>query len=316
MKQSTRIKLLSIIFLITGIGAVLILWKGTGFGNSDANGINVSVDSSSLNKITLRYNDQTTVLTKVPLKWMVNGKYKASSNLIQLIIVGLSKAEVKRPVAEENKKRVIEFLKQKGIQVKVEGTDWNKKFLIYTNENDVNSSYFLEEGNPEPYIIYVPGFSGDMTNIFKKSEADWRSRILFTSTPTSLQKIAVSYPAYKTSNVEIIWNADRTFKVAGINKVDTAKVYTYLSQFEEVNVDNYVYKDKEAIMTEIRKNAPVAILEMTDLDASNNHKLSIYNESKDPKGIYAIVEPQNELVVMNPKTLFRILVRKEFFEKK
>ncbi|HWZ21194.1 MAG TPA: DUF4340 domain-containing protein [Cytophagaceae bacterium] len=316
MKQTSRIKLLSVLFLVTGLGAALVIWKDVGFGGKDGALIKVSVDSSSINKITLLYNNKTTVLTKDLIQWEVNGKYKARPNLIQLMIVGLSKAEVKRSVAEENKKKVIEFLKQKGIRVKAEGANWSKNFLIYTNENDANSSYYLEEGSSEPYIVYVPGFSGDMANLFKMDELDWRSKALFISTPVSLQKIKVSYPAYKTSNVEILWNANKTFNVVGVNKVDSVKVITYLSQFEQVNVDNYIYIDKETIMASLRKNAPQAIVEVADLDPAGNHKLSIYSDSKEPKGIYAIVEPENELVTMKPETLFRILVRKEFFEKK
>ena len=316
MKQPSRIKLLSILFLVTLLCAAIVVWKDTGFGGNDSAFINVSVDSASLNKITLFYNNKITALTKDLIQWEVNGKYKARPNIIQLMIVGLSKAEVKRPVAEENKKKVIEFLKQKGIRVKVEGADWSKQFFIYTNENDANSSYYLEEGSPEPYIVYVPGFSGDMANLFKMGEADWRSKALFTTTPVSLQKINVSYPAYKTSNVEIVWNADKTFNVLGVNKVDSAKVITYLSQFEQVNIDSYIYVDKENIMSTLRKNAPQAIVEVADLDPASNHKLSIYSDSKEPKGIYAIVEPENELVTMKPETLVRILIRKEFFEKK
>jgi hypothetical protein len=316
MKQTARIKLLSFLFILSGLGAAFVLFKNSGFKNENTSSIKVSVDSSTLNKITLHYDSQTTVLTKGRRSWMVNGKYKTRSNLLQLMMIGLSKAEVKRPVAEENKKKVRELLKQKGISIKAEGDDWNKSFLLASNDNDANSSYYMEEGSSEPYVIFVPGFSGDMANLFKMDEAAWRSRELFISTPVSLQKITISYPAFKESNVSIQWNANKTFNIAGVKNADSSKVITYLAQFEQVNVDQYVYKNKENILTTLRKNAPQAIIDVSDLDPAGNHTLTIYEESKEPKGIYAIIAPENELVIMKPETLFRLLVRKEFFEKK
>ncbi len=304
------------LFVLTGLGAVAVLLNTTGFGNETSTVLKVTVDSSSLNKITLRYDSTVTVLTKGTRSWKVNGKYNVRPNLIQLMVVGLSRAEVKRPVAEENKKKVIALLKQEGILVTAAGPDWTKTFLLSSNDNDANSSYYMDEGQGEPYVIFVPGFSGDMANLFKMGEADWRSRELFISTPLSLQKIAVTYPAFMASNVLIKWNTDKTFEIPGIKNVDSTKVITYLSQFEQVNVDNYIYKDKEAILASLRKKAPQAIIEVSDLDPAGNHRLSVYGESKEPKGLYAIVEPENELVTMKPETLFRLLVRKEFFEKK
>lgn len=316
MKQNTRIKLLSLLFVLTGIGAAFILMQDFGFGSSDTTAQKISVDSATINKITLRYDTNATVLTKANRNWKVNGKYNARPNLTQLMIVGLSKAEVKRTVAAENKQKVIAQLKKQGIEVKAEGDGWKKTFLLATNDNDANSSYYLEEGSKEPVIIFVPGFSGDMANLFKMDEAGWRSRELFISTPLSLQRINVSYPAFKASNVDIQWNTDKTFTIAGIKNVDSSKVITYLSQFEQVNVDGYVYKNRDAILGSLRKTTPQAVIQVSDLDPAGNHTLSVYGESTEPKGIYGIVEPGNELVVLKRETLFRLLVRKEFFEKK
>lgn len=316
MKQLSRIKLLSVLFILTGLVAAFVLFKDSTFNNNEPSSLKISTDSASLNKITLLFDTQSTVLTKGDNNWQVNGKYKARPTLIQNIVIALSKVEVKRLVAEENKKKIIDLLKQKGVRVNIEGDEWNKKFLISSNDNDANSSYYLEEGSSEPYIVYVPGITGDMAILFKMTEVKWRNRALFVSTPMSMQKVAVSYPEHKSSNVEIKWNSDKTFQIEGVNKVDTSKIINYLSQFEQVNVDSYVYENKDTIMASMRKNLPKVIIEVADLVPSGSHKLSIYNESKDPKAIYAIVEPENELVTMSPETLYRILVRKDFFEKK
>lgn len=316
MKQNVRLKILSIAFILTGIGAAFVSIKNSNWSSDDSSSIIISIDSTTLSKVTLVYDTQTTILSKGPQYWTVNSNYKARPNFIQLMIVGLAKSEIKRPVANENKQKVITLLKTKGVKIKTENGDQQKSFYLASNDNDANSSYFMEDGGTEPYIIFVSGFSGDMSNLFKLDEASWRSRELFTSTPLSLQKISVSYPMFPKSNVAIQWNKDKTFAIEGIKDVDSSKIINYLAQFEQVNIDQYIYKNKELTISLLRKNKPQAIISVADLRSVGSHTLEIYGESTDPKGIYAIVLPENELVTMKPETLFRLLVRKEFFEKK
>lgn len=315
MKQALRIKLLFSIFLITGLGAGYVLLKNTNYGSSSDAKMKIALDSATLSKITLSHSDQTTVLVRGQRNWTVNSKYKTRQNPIQLMVVGLSKAEIKRPVAEENKKRVTDLLNKNGILVTAEGEGWKKSFRIVGNDNDANSSYYKEEGQNELYVVYVPGFTGDMSILFKMTEADWRSKELFISTPLSLQQINVNYPSFKDKNIEIKWN-DKNFTIGGIKNIDSTRVVTYLSQFEQVNVDNYIYKDKEILLQTLRKKAPQAIIKVADLAPSGNHTLNLYHESKDPIGIYGIIEPENEVVTLRKETLQRILVQRDFFEKK
>src|SRR5207244_538055 len=100
-------------------------------------------------------------------------------------------------------------------------------FKLYTNDNDPNSSYYLAEGSSEPLIVYVPGFSGDMTNLFKLDEAGWRSRELFRSNPMTLQSIKISYPSMAQNNIEINYTEGRNFKINGVTNIDSTRLLTY-----------------------------------------------------------------------------------------
>jgi hypothetical protein len=248
MKQTTRIKILTSIFLLTGLLAGYILFKDFGWTSTENSKIALTVDSSSLFKITTVYNNETTILTKGPANWVVNSKYNVRNNLIPLLFIGLTKSEVKRPVAAENKEKIIALLKQKGVRIKTEDAINVNSFTLASNDNDANSSYYMAEGSTEPYIIFVPGFTGDMANLFKMDEANWRSKILFNSTPLSLQQIKISYPSFPKSNISIKWNTNKTFTIDGIQFIDSSKVVTYLAQFEQVTVDQYLYKNKELII--------------------------------------------------------------------
>jgi hypothetical protein len=318
MKQRTRIKVLSILFVITGLLAGYVSFRDTLFRPGSSQHPGIAVDTATLQRLTFHYQTQTTVLNKGRMHWLVNEKYKARPNLIQLMKTGLAKAEVKRPVADENKKRIAQQLQQNGILVKAETASGIVSFLVAPNDNDANSSYYMAEGSQEPFVIFVPGFSGDMTNLFRMDESGWRSRIIFNSTPMSLQGVAVSYPTQAQHNFSIQWNSDRTFSIGDIQatNIDTAKVINYLAEFEQIGVEAYIYEGRETKIAALQKNAPQAIIDVKDLAPSATHRLLVYGESKELKGIYGIVEPENDLVVLKPEVLFSLLVRKEFFEKK
>lgn len=315
--MNSRIKIYLILFMISGIGAAVVLMKDIHFGSDSGSATKIAVDTAAITKISYSTDSSSVFLAlKGKDKWKVNNKFNARENLIKLMMVGLAKAEVKRPVAEENKEKVLKYLSSKGVKVKIEGDEKTVSFLIISNENDANSSYYLAEGSKEPLIIYVPGFSGDMTNLFKLDESGWRSKELFRSNPMTIQNIKVTYPSQPQSSFEIIYTEGRNFRIPGVINMDSTRLFTYLLQYEQVNVDNYITENKDLILEKLKKEKPNAIIELKDIDPLKSKTVLLFGESRVNKGIYCVIKESSELVVIKPETLMRLLVRKELFNKK
>ncbi|HEY8401917.1 MAG TPA: DUF4340 domain-containing protein [Cytophagaceae bacterium] len=318
MKRSfRRLIILSIVFVVTGIGALVTVLNKYSTGNkSDA--VRLAIADTMLVQKVIFQNATATPqsLTKAANGgWVINEKYKVRKQLIDLMLVGVSRLEEKRPVSEENKAKVIEELKKSGVKVSVVQEGKTETFYVKTNDNDPNSSYFLKENSTEPKVVYVPGFTGDITNLFVLSESDWRSKELFASTPRSLQSVKVTYQNKHAENNFEIGYKNNSFEVLGVERLDSNKLFEYLTIYQQVNVDNFVVDKKDSILNILQKEEPEAVIQVKDIHPGRSKTLKIYAENKEVKGFYGIVEEDNEVVVFKPQNIMRLLVRKSYFSK-
>ncbi len=125
----------------------------------------------------------------------------------------------------------------------------------YTNENDVNSTYFLAEGSSDPVIVFVPGVKGDLSELASLQEQDWRSRVLFNSSPRSLQKVSVSFPGAPSENFTIVSKGNK-FEVENLPAQDSSKIHRYLMLYGVTNVDKYIVNGKDTIVNQLHKGKP------------------------------------------------------------
>ncbi|MCS6824720.1 MAG: DUF4340 domain-containing protein [Cytophagaceae bacterium] len=311
---SKKIKILFVVFLATALLAVFSLWKDSvAVGKNQV--VKFGIDTSDISSVKLLYNGVSTDLRRTNNVWYVNQKYKAREQSVALMKVAFAKAESKRPVSPEHKQKILDTLLKKGVRVEVTTSEGIKKFFIYTNPNDINSAYYAEDASKEPYIMHVPGYSNSMANLFMMDESGWRSRELFRSSPRTLKRLQIHYPQSPENNFEIVYQSMNRFTVVGLTQIDSARLYDYLYEYEYMNCDGYVYKDRDNILRKLSKVTPHAIIRVEDADSVKNKTLKIYMGVSGIQGIAGVVEPGNELLQFRKETLFRILVKKKYFEK-
>jgi hypothetical protein len=314
MKEFRRIKILSAVFVVLTIVAFFALKKKSinYTDNKEASSIAIK-DTSSIYKITFEKNGYLQTLNK-PFKgeWQINNKYEARTRWIQTLLVGLSKLEIKRPVAEENKARVLNLLKEKGVKVKVYNGDIVKNFTLESNDNDPNSTYLLEEGGGVPYIVYVPGITGDITALFKFNESDWRSRKLIGGSIRGLKSIKVDYPGNTKNDFEIAFQGGG-IQLSKISKLDTFKLLNYLDQYQYVPL-LYFIANKDSVQKTIEKSKPYASITLDDIRTEKCNTIYIYKNPGDKKQYLGIIAKGNEPVMLKAEIFDKLLVNKSYFE--
>src|SRR6266704_2120554 len=101
MDQYRRIKILSVIFVLSAIGAFFALRRSTTTGTIDKE-VSVGIkDTSAVYKITFEYQGKEQTLQRTNNIWKINGKYEARQRWVQTILAGFNRLEVKRPVSDE-----------------------------------------------------------------------------------------------------------------------------------------------------------------------------------------------------------------------
>jgi len=217
------------------------------------------------------------------------------------------------PVASELRAEVKKRLLADGVHVQVQTEEGEKEFWVLTNDNDNNSSYFISSKDAEPYIIYVPGFTGDLTDLFKLKAGDWRNKALFRNLPGGIEEITLSYQSSPKDGFIIKQNLNH-YEVIDMPAIDSTRLLTYLSLFQRVNVENYlVDKQKDSVEYLLKSQKPEVVLSVLDRDKSRSKTIQIYKALPGTKSLYARVVDNGELVTLNPEAFFRILVRKQWF---
>src|SRR5690606_167918 len=187
------------------------------------------------------------VAPKTNNTWFIDSKYDVRRDFITTMKLGLARMDVKMPVSTELKDAVRSRLLAEGVHVEVSTEEGTNQFWVLTNDNDNNSSYFINSKDAEPYIIYVPGFTGDLTDLFKIKVGDWRNKALFRNVPGSIEEISLKYESSPEDGF-VIKQKIGGYEVIDMKKVDSTKLYTYLGLFQRMNVDNFlVDKQRDSV---------------------------------------------------------------------
>lgn len=308
-----RVKVLFLLALMTG---GLALWTQLSKNQSGKPVYTYfsAVDTTDIVKISFTSKGKEHyVAPKSATKWFIDSKYEVRNDIITLMKLGLARMDVKMPVSEELKDKIRKKVLQDGVYVEVQGEEATHNFWILTNDNDENSSYYLSDKDAPPYIVYVPGFTGDLTDLFRLQVGDWRNKALFRSIPGRIEEIKMTYTSSGKDDFTIKKEM-QGYKVVDMSQVDSTKLFTYLSLFQRVNVDNYlVDKQKDSVSYLLKDQSPKVILQVIDQDNSRSRTIQIYNALPGTKLLHARIVENGELVSLNPEVFFKILVRKQWF---
>jgi len=310
---TNRVKILFLITVLTGFVALWTQLDKNSAGKPVYEDFR-AIDTTDLVKVSFRSKGlEHYVAPKTSTKWYIDSKYEVRNDIIALMKVGLARMEIKMPVSDEQRKLVKEKLLKEGVHVHVQTEAGNSEFWVLTNDNDKNSSYYLSNAEAEPYIVYVPGFTGDLTDLFRLPADDWRNKALFRSVPGSLEEVKVTYASSPKDGFDIK-RVMHSYEVIDMPKADSTKLFTYLSLFQRVNVDNYlVDKQKDSVEYLLKSQKPEVFLQVVDRDNSRSRTIQIYKALPGTKLLYARIVENGELVSLNPESFFRILVRKQWF---
>jgi hypothetical protein len=312
--QYRRIKILSVIFVLSAIGAFFALRKSTSTGTIDKE-ISVGIkDTAAVYKISFEYNGKEQTLQRTNNIWKINGKYEARQRWVQTILAGFNRLEVKRPVSDEFKNEVFNNMKQHGVKLNVFYSDAVTKYIMMPNDNDSNSTYLLINEAKIPYVAYVPGIIGDISEPFRLSEQEWRTRKIFSASLMGLKEIRIEYPSNPSSNVQITFG-EGGFKIKDVVAIDTAKFAHFLEDLQYAPVLSYI-SNKDSVIGIISNNKPLAVIFVSDMSEERSSIIEIYKNIADKKTYLALLGKDREPVLLRSDIFDRVMVKKDYFKRK
>ena len=242
--------------------------------------------------------------------WRLNNEFDAQPSMLRSLLTVLSRLEVKRPAPENQIDKLKEMSQNEGLNVKVVGIEGDiQKFEVL--EGDDNTTYATKNGE-RFYELYIPGYDFDLYDFLNIDTRVWRDRRVLMTDWRNLKSLEMTYNDDPVNSFKIQFDSV-FFRIEGVNKLDSAKVFAFIQQFQDFSIMRYA-PEEDAFKNTLRASEPFLTIDLKNLASVSNNRLQIYPSKSDT--IYAISAQTEELVLLNRQMLNRFLVAKSEFEKR
>jgi hypothetical protein len=239
-------KKLIVAILILAVLSILLWWKMSNqkkettnrsqsdFAVKDTMGISrIVLSDKEKNRIELRRNAEG---------WLVNGRFPARKDAINLLLETIYNMEVKSPVGRAGHNTVVRRLATKSVRVEIfRNESLLKSYFVGGPTQDQQGTYMLMSESDVPFIMGLPGFSGYLSPRFFTSEDLWKTPALI---PLRVQEIAsVKYISneYPEQSWELINNKNSlSLQDPASGKplfFDSLEARAYLTRFFELKYE-------------------------------------------------------------------------------
>ena len=318
-KLIVRVILISIAVTLI---VVLLLRNRLPFGKS-----NSSFSSESdrdITRIEFSESGKKLSLEKKGATWLINEKTEARKNGILFIIRILKEIKIKSPVSEEMfNSEIIE----KGIEpVKIKVYDGNKlikSFLVYKTSSNIYGNIMKIKERSKPFIVYVPGYDGNIGSAFTMSELFWKPYTVFNFLPSEIVSVKLENLSDTSSSFSINCR-NRHFTLSSMNREltgwDSALVVRYLSYFAWIPFEKWaldmsiderkMVESKQPLyrITVISSNGKESVLTLWERMKDDNGEMT-----KDSDRLLGKTQSNDEFFIMRYFDIDPLLKKRSYF---
>jgi hypothetical protein len=235
----------SVLFFILAVLLLLILIRSRSpFGKTNSSF--ASQPKEEITNIVFSENGKRLTLEKKGESWFINGKTEARKSGVLFILRILKEIKIKSPVSPELFESEIIDKSVKPLRVKVyEKRRVLKTFLVYKTISNTYGNIMKIKEASKPFIVYVPGYEGDIGSGFTLDELFWQPYTVFNLLPSEIASVKFENMSDKSSSFSII-NGDHRYFLSGdsgkLSGWDSTLVIRYLSYFAWVPFESWAFE--------------------------------------------------------------------------
>lgn len=249
-----------IVGLVILVLLLLLLFRNRSpFGKSNTSF--ASGTESEITRIEFSQGKKSLILEKSGENWLLNGKTDTRKSGILFIIRVLKEIQIKSPVSPELFESEIISKKIEQVRVRVFA---NRKllnsFIVYKTSSNIYGNIMKKGVGSKPFIVYMPGFEGDIGSAFTLNELFWHPYTVFNLLPSEISSVEFENLT-DTVNSFTIENfkgryrlSDKNIELSGW---DTAMVTRYLSYFTRIPFESWFFDISGEEKKKIEQGVPV-----------------------------------------------------------
>ena len=252
------------LFIIIGLFLLILLSRRSPFGKSNSSF--GSEPKEEITRIEFSESGRRMTLEKNGESWLINGKSEARKNGMLFILRILKEIKIKSPVSPELFASEISMKNVIPIKVKVyEKRRLLKTFIVYkTGSNPYGNIMKIKEFS-KPFIVYVPGYDGDIGSGFTLNELFWQPYTVFNLLPSEIASVNLQNLSDTAASFSII-NRNHHFILSGasgnLSGWDSSLVFRYISYFAFVPFESWAFNIGDSEKKSIEAHKPLYRIEV------------------------------------------------------
>ena len=255
-----------VLMTIAGVLVLLILFRNRlpfGEGNSQF----ASEPGKEITRIEFSEQGKKLLLQKNVESWVINEKTEARKSGMLFILRILLEIKIKSPVSAELFKSEITDKRIAPEKIKVyEGRKLIKSFLVYKTSSNSYGNIMKMSERSKPFIVYLPGYDGDIGSAFTLSELFWQPYTVFNLLPSEIESVKLENLADTSASFFITSGnhhpalSDLNTELAGF---DSTLVTRYLSYFARIPFERWAFEMGEAAKKMVESQRPIYRITVT-----------------------------------------------------
>jgi hypothetical protein len=308
------------VLLIAVLIMVLIFRSRTPFGKSEASF--TSEPKKEITRIEFSGEGKTLLLEKEEKVWMVNGKHEARPGGITFIERILTGIKIKSPVSPDFFDEQIVKNNIEPVRVRVfEKNKLISSFLVYKTRSNKYGNIMKITGRSKPFIVYVPGYEGDIGSGFTMNELFWVPFTVFNLLPSEISSVTC----------ENLSDPGSSFTITGKNNIytlsdsntsftgwDTSRVRRYISYFTLIPFESWALDLPETESGKIKSGSPLYRISLVKSDGIRI-VLTLWEKTiketgeKDSDRLWGKTDDREDLFIMRYFDIDPLLKKRSYF---
>jgi hypothetical protein len=227
---------------------LVILRNHSPFGKTNSSF--ASEPENEITKVELSSGNERLTLTKEGENWVLNGKLQTRKSSVLFLLRILQDIKIKSPVSPELFKSEITAKGIVPVKVKVfENRKVIKSFLVYKTHSNNYGNVMMMRAGAKPFIVYMPGYEGDIGSGFTLNELFWQPYTIFNLLPSEIASVELENFADTTNSFSIVNKGQRFIlsdKGRNLTGWDSALVTRYLSYFTRIPFESWAFDIEKA----------------------------------------------------------------------
>ncbi len=254
-----------ILTLIGGILLLIISRNHSPFGKSNSSF--ASKPEKEITDVELSQGDKRLSLSKNGNEWLLNGNRETRKTAVMFLLRILEEIKIKSPVSPELFRQEIISHGIEPVKVRVrENRHLLKTFLVYETQSNIYGNIMKTSRKSKPFIVYMPGFEGNIGSVFSLNELYWEPYTVFNLLPSEISSVCFENLADEEESFTINYEGqhfslrDKSGKLSGW---DTSRVQRYLTYFVRIPFESWDLEPEAGDIEMVNRHAPLYRISVT-----------------------------------------------------